>query len=129
MELIRSSDIQVFCNSGIESRQLLFPENSSSERVTITHVTVPPGGKNPAHRHKTSEQIWIAIQGSGNLILENEATEKFSAGDVVRFEDGDLHGFINSGTQPFIYISVTSPPVNFRAAYDSGWSNTMGNEP
>ena len=122
MELIRSSDIEVFSNSGIESRQLLFPENSSSQRVTITQVMVPPGGKNPAHRHNASEQIWIALQGSGNLILENETVEEFAEGDVVRFEAGDLHGFINSGTQPFIYMSVTSPPLNFRTAYDSHWS-------
>ena len=122
MELIRSSDMEVFSNSGIESRQLLFPENSSSQRVTITQVMVPPGGKNPAHRHNASEQIWIALQGSGNLILENETVEEFTEGDVVRFEAGDLHGFINSGTQPFIYMSVTSPPLNFRAAYDSHWS-------
>ena len=122
MELIRSSDIQVFSNSGIESRQLLFLENSSSQRVTITQVTVPPGGKNPAHRHNASEQVWIALQGSGNLILENGEVEEFGEGDVVRFEDGDLHGVINSGTQTFIYMSVTSPPLNFRAAYDSHWS-------
>ena len=119
MELIRSSEIQVFSNSGIESRQLLFPENSSSQRVTITQVIVPPGSKNPAHRHNASEQIWIALQGSGNLILENGEVAEFAEGDVVRFEEGDLHGFVNSGTQTFIYMSVTSPPLNFRAAYDS----------
>ncbi len=122
MELIRSSNIQAFSNSGIESRQLLFPENSSSQRVTITQVSVPPGGTNPAHRHNASEQIWIALQGSGNLILENEEVAKFAEGDVVRFEEGDLHGFFNSGTQTFVYMSVTSPPLNFRAAYESGWS-------
>jgi quercetin dioxygenase-like cupin family protein len=64
MELIRSGDIPVLTNSGITSRQLLFPENSRSERVTITHVTVPHGAKNPPHRHMTSEQIWVAIRGS-----------------------------------------------------------------
>ncbi|MDE2890408.1 MAG: cupin domain-containing protein [Gemmatimonadota bacterium] len=122
MELIRSSDIQVFSNSGIESRQLLFPENSSSKRVTITQVMVPPGGKNPPHRHSASEQIWIALQGSGNLLLESGETVGFAEGDVVRFEEGDLHGFFNSGTQTFVYMSVTSPPLNFRAAYDSDWS-------
>ncbi|MDE3000014.1 MAG: cupin domain-containing protein [Gemmatimonadota bacterium] len=122
MELIRSSDIRVFSNSGIESRQLLFPENSSSQRVTITQVSVPPGGKNPAHRHNASEQIWIALQGSGILTLENEEVAEFAEGDVVRFEEGDLHGFVNSGTQTFIYMSVTSPPLNFRAAYENGWS-------
>ena len=121
MELIRSSDIQVFSNSGIESRQLLFPENSSSQRVTITQVSVPPGGTNPAHRHNASEQVWIAIQGSGNLILENGEVAEFAEGDVVRFEEGDLHGFFNSGTQTFRYMSVTSPPLNFRSAYESGW--------
>lgn len=122
MELIRSSDIQAFSNSGIESRQLLFPENSSSQRVTITQVSVPPGGTNPVHRHNASEQIWIALQGSGNLILENEEVAKFAEGDVVRFEEGDLHGFFNSGAQTFIYMSVTSPPLNFRSAYEIGWS-------
>lgn len=122
MELIRSSDIQVFSNSGIESRQLLFPENSSSQRVTITQVMVPPGGKNPPHRHSASEQIWIALQGSGNLILENEEVAEFTEGDIVRFEEGDLHGLFNSGTQTIIYMSVTSPPLNFRSAYESGWS-------
>lgn len=122
MELIRSSDIQVFSNSGIESRQLLFPENSSSQRVTITQVSVPPGGTNPPHRHSASEQIWIALQGSGNLLLERGETVGFAEGDVVRFGEGDLHGLFNSGTQTFIYMSVTSPPLNFRAAYDSDWS-------
>ena len=122
MELIRASDIQVFSNSGIESRQLLFPENSSSQRVTITQVSVPTGGKNPAHRHNASEQVWIALQGSGNLILEDGEVAEFAQGDVVRFEEGDLHGFFNSGTHTFIYMSVTSPPLNFRAAYDSDWS-------
>lgn len=122
MELIRSSDIQVFSNSGIESRQLLFPENSLSQRVTITQVSVPSGRTNPAHRHNASEQVWIALQGSGNLILEDGEVVEFAEGDVVRFEEGDRHGFFNSGTQTFIYMSVTSPPLNFRTAYDSDWS-------
>ena len=122
MELIRSSDIQVFSNSEIESRQLLFPENSSSQRVTITQVSVPPGGTNPVHRHNASEQVWIALKGSGNLILDNGEVAEFAEGDVVRFEDGDLHGFFNPGSQTFTYMSVTSPPLNFRAAYESHWS-------
>jgi mannose-6-phosphate isomerase-like protein (cupin superfamily) len=47
-----------------------------------------------------------------------------AAGDVVRFADGDLHGFRNSGEVPFVYLSVTSPPVNFRAAYSRDWSKS-----
>jgi quercetin dioxygenase-like cupin family protein len=122
MELIRASDIPEFSNAGVSSRQLLFPENSRSVRVTITRVTVHPGAKNPPHRHAASEQTWIALRGSGELLLEGGEVRPFSEGDVVRFEDGDLHGFQNTGAIEFEYLSVTSPPVNFRAAYEKRWS-------
>ena len=111
-----------FSNSGVTSRQLLFPENSSSARVTITRVTVRPGARNPPHRHPASEQVWIALRGEGRLQLDGGRTEPFAEGDVARFEDGDLHGFENTGEREFEYLSVTSPPVNFRAAYEKNWS-------
>ena len=122
MELIRAAQIREFSNSGVTSRQLLFPENSSSTRLTITRVTVEPGARNPPHRHPVSEQVWIALHGHGNLHLEAGRIEPFVEGDVVRFEDGDLHGFENTGSADFEYLSVTSPPVNFRAAYERNWS-------
>lgn len=118
MELIRAAGVQEFSKSGITSRQLLFPENSQSKRLTITHVTVKPGARNLPHRHLASEQIWVALCGTGHLLLEDGQTMPFSEGDIVRFSDGDLHGFENTGPSDFEYLSVTSPPVNFRAAYE-----------
>ena len=47
-----------------------------------------------------------------------------AAGDVVRFADGDLHGFRNASDVPFVYLSVTAPPVNFREAYSKDWSKS-----
>ncbi len=120
MELIRAADTQSFSNSGVTSGQLLFPENSSSVQLTITRVTVRPGARNPPHRHATSEQVWIALRGTGQLLLDGRALP-FTEGDVARFEDGDLHGFENTGESDFEYISVTSPPVDFRAAYERAW--------
>ena len=122
MEILRGDSIPTLSNSGVRSEQLLFPENSSSQRVTITRVTVEPRAMNPPHRHATSEQIWVALAGSGTLLLADERTETFAAGDVVRFADGDLHGFRNTGDTPFVYLSVTSPPLNFRQAYAKDWS-------
>ncbi len=117
MELIPAESIQTFASAGIESRQLLFPENSSSSRITITQVTLAPGGTNPRHTHATSEQVWVALRGRGMLLLADGAVRSFAAGDVARFEDGNVHGLLNTGLEPFVYISVTSPPLNFRAAY------------
>jgi quercetin dioxygenase-like cupin family protein len=121
VELIRAGEATVLSNSGVTSHQLLFPENSRSERVTVTRVTVAPGARNPPHRHPSSEQIWIALRGEGQLILDNGSVVPFHAGDLVRFEDNDLHGFENTGKGEFEYLSVTSPPVNFRGAYAKDW--------
>lgn len=126
MELIRAGEVRSFSNSGVVSRQLLFPENSRSARVTITRVSVQPGARNPPHRHPTSEQVWVALRGSGRLLLEKDEVLAFAEGDVVRFGDGELHGFENTGSAEFEYISVTSPPVNFRAAYEREWSPRGG---
>ena len=32
-------------------------------------------------------------------------------------EDGEVHGLENTGASAFEYLSVTAPPLNFRAAY------------
>src|SRR5690242_14999205 len=97
MELIRAAQTTDFSNSGVVSRQLLFPENSRSIRITITRVTLQPGARNSPHRHPSSEQVWVALRGKGQLLLEGGEVMPFAEGDVARFEDGELHGFENTG--------------------------------
>lgn len=117
MEFINSENIKELSNPGVVSRQLLNPENSKSERVTITEVHLEIGASQPRHKHDTSEQIWYAIQGTGKLLLVEEKKVVFTAGDVVRFADNDIHGLLNDGDTEFVYISVTSPPIDFGYAY------------
>lgn len=118
MEFINSENIKELSNPGVVSRQLINPENSKSERVTITEVHLDVGASQPRHKHDTSEQIWYAIKGSGKLFLVDDKEMIFKAGDVVRFSDGDIHGLLNDGDTEFVYISVTSPPIDFGYAYE-----------
>ncbi len=117
MEFVNSENIKELSNPGVISRQLINTENSESERVTITEVHLDIGASQPRHKHDTSEQIWYAVQGSGKLLLADEKEMIFKAGDVVRFADNDIHGLLNDGDTEFIYISVTSPPIDFGYAY------------
>ena len=117
MEIIRRDQVTVLAMAGVTSHQLLWPENSPSARVTITRVVVDPGGVNVRHRHAASEQTWVALRGAGILLLANDETVPFSAGDIARFAEGDVHGFQNTGNEPFEYIAVTAPPIDFRNAY------------
>ena len=100
MQLIGVADIKIFANPGSVSEQLL-----------------SPGAINGRHKHATSEPIWIAVAGSGVLLLADNREQPFQSGQVARFADGDIHGFCNTGTEPFTYISVTSPPIDFAQAY------------
>ena len=127
MEIIRRTETVSLANNGVTSEQLLFPENSQSQRVTITRVTIAPGAKNPLHAHATSEQVWVALRGSGILLLEGATTAPFAEGDVVRFVEGDIHGLENTGSVEFVYLSVTSPPINFRGAYAPHWEAGSNN--
>lgn len=117
MEFLTEDRFVRLANPGVVSEQMVSPHNSSSARVTITRVTMEPGASQPHHKHDTSEQIWVALAGAGQLLLADGVTMAFAAGEVARFVDGDIHGFKNTGTKPFVYMSVTSPPVNFDYAY------------
>ena len=117
MEFIKSDSIVELSNTGVVSRQLLNPENSASERVTITEVHLEPNAEQPRHTHEFSEQIWYAVKGKGTLLLADDKELTFTVGDVVRFADKDVHGLRNDGDSEFVYISVTSPPINFGYAY------------
>ncbi len=116
MEFIDKNSVRALSNPGVVSRQLLYPGNSSSTRVTITEVHLEPGASQPRHTHSSSEQIWYALRGEGTLLLA-DGERAFAAGDVVRFEDGDVHGLRNTGTGEFVYLSVTAPPIDFGYAY------------
>ena len=117
MEFIKKENIKELSNPGVVSKQLINPENSKSERVTITEVHLEIGANQPRHKHDTSEQIWYAVQGTGRLLLADEKEMVFTAGDIVRFADNDIHGLFNDGDAEFVYISVTSPPIDFGYAY------------
>ena len=117
MEILTAGDVVRLSNPGVVSEQLLSPHNSPSTRVTMTRVTMQPGATQPRHKHDTSEQIWMALSGEGLLLLAEGATRSFKAGQIARFADGEVHGFRNDGDDPFVYISVTSPPINFDYAY------------
>ena len=117
MEFIEGKDIRELVNPGVVSRQLLNPENSTSGRVTITEVHLEPGACQPRHTHDASEQIWYALKGKGRLLLAADSEKPFTAGDVARFADNDVHGLRNDSDGEFVYVSVTAPPLNFGYAY------------
>ena len=118
VQRLSENDFGTLRNPGVVSTQIVWGKNSPEARVTITRVTVDPGAVQARHSHDTAEQIWLIEQGSGTLLLADGCTESLAAGDVVRTPAGDVHGLVNDGTVELVYMSVTTPPQDYSAAYD-----------
>jgi mannose-6-phosphate isomerase-like protein (cupin superfamily) len=119
VEIHSSLTFTTLSNPGVTSIQMLWPQNSPSACVTITKVTVAIGAGQPRHSHENSEQIWIAESGSATLLLANGQSRPIQAGDIVRTPSACVHGVQNDGDEPFVYLSITTPPIDFTAAYRS----------
>ncbi len=117
VQRLTPADFAVLTNPGITSVQIMWPENAPKARVTITRVTMEPGAVSRRHTHSAFEQTWIVERGTATLLLADDRTEPVAAGDVVRTPAGETHGVANTGSEPFVYLSVTTPPQDFTSAY------------
>ena len=66
---------------------------------------------------RSSEQIWLIEQGNALLLMADGRTDGLRASDVVRTPAGTIHGVTNTGSEPFVYLAVTTPPQDFTPAY------------
>jgi quercetin dioxygenase-like cupin family protein len=117
IQRLSAADFTTLQNSGFRSVQIVWPNNAPEARVTITRVTMEPGASSARHVHPASEQIWLIEQGSALLLMSDGQTNGLRAGDVVRTPAGTIHGVANTGSEPFVYLAVTTPPQDFTPAY------------
>ena len=80
MEIIRAHEMEEFANPGVASRQLLYPGNSPSARVTITRVTMEPGAINSRHTHPGAEQVWIVDCKHETVTIYRSSTDSITFG-------------------------------------------------
>ena len=118
IQRLSPADFTTLLNAGVRSVQILWPDNAPEARVTITRVSMEPGATSARHSHPASEQIWIIEQGSALLLMNDGQTDSLRSGDVVRTPAGAIHGVANTSSEPFVYLSVTTPPQDFTPAYE-----------
>jgi quercetin dioxygenase-like cupin family protein len=117
VQRLSPANFEMLSSPGIASQQIMWPANAPDAKVTITRVTMEPGAVSRRHTHPLSEQTWIVEQGTATLLLADGETQAIGAGEVLRTPAGEVHGVVNSGDGPFVYLSVTTPPQDFTPAY------------
>jgi mannose-6-phosphate isomerase-like protein (cupin superfamily) len=72
-----------------ERQEARFPRaDLSAEQTGINYLTVKPSQREPfAHRHQTAEEIYVVLEGSGRVKLDDELVE-LAPLDAVRVSPG-----------------------------------------
>lgn len=68
-----------------------------------------PGEASSLHSHPGSEEIDIAIKGSGLVVCDGEQ-RPFAEHDFMFIPEGVEHQHINNGTEPLWLVWIYAPP-------------------
>ncbi|MEB3173757.1 MAG: cupin domain-containing protein [Cyanobacteriota bacterium] len=83
---------------------------TESKDAAVVAWYVKPGQEIYPHIHPHGQDTWIVLSGKGEYYLDEAGTKKsIVAGDVVIAHTGCVHGVLNSGNEPLVFISVVSP--------------------
>ena len=82
----------------------------ATAHATLVAWRLDPGQVIRAHIHPHGQDTWTILAGSGRYITDRAgASQMITAGDVVVAEVGQVHGVVNEGREPLLFISVVSP--------------------
>jgi quercetin dioxygenase-like cupin family protein len=83
---------------------------TESKDAIVVAWYIKPGQEIPAHIHPNGQDTWTVLSGKGEYYLDEAGSSKpIVLGDVVIAHAGCVHGVLNNGNEPLIFISVVSP--------------------
>lgn len=80
---------------------------------SMVHCTLPPGKTSLAVTHRTVEELWYVLGGTGELWRrqgEQEAIKPMRPGTAHSIPLGAHFQFRNTGAEPLTFVIVTMPP-------------------
>jgi mannose-6-phosphate isomerase-like protein (cupin superfamily) len=79
---------------GLSDQEARFPRGDlGAEQTGLNFLTVKPGKREAfAHRHRTAEEIYVVLSGSGRVKLDDELVE-LEPMDAVRVSPGTARAF------------------------------------
>lgn len=101
---------------GQVSYLLLAPGQFGSNQMAITMVQGESGSEQPMHSHPEAEQVYVIVSGTGLMKVSDEEQE-VTPGTLAFIPRGAKHAIRNTGRDPLLYVSATSPPFDMPDSY------------
>jgi len=74
--------------------------------VVVWHAH--PGQEIAAHIHPHGQDTWTVISGEADYYQGESVVAHLKAGDIAIAKPGQVHGSLNTGSEPFIFVSVVA---------------------
>ncbi len=74
--------------------------------VVVWHAH--PGQEIAAHIHPHGQDTWTVISGQAEYFLGDGVVAHLKVGDIAIAEPGQVHGALNTGSEPFVFVSVVA---------------------
>lgn len=109
MEVINRNEVAAFVGpDGGIIRELAASRNSSAQKQSLAEATIPVGGAVVEHFHKTTEEFYYILTGTGLMKIEDDVRE-VGPGDTVIILPGQRHKITNNGRVPLVLLACCSP--------------------
>jgi mannose-6-phosphate isomerase-like protein (cupin superfamily) len=93
---------------GSEIREWAGPVSMPARNQSLAEATVPVDGATVAHYHRTTEELYLVVEGVGRLVLDGEERE-LGEGDCALIPPGATHKLFNTGSRPLRVLCVCAP--------------------
>ncbi len=75
--------------------------------IVVWHVK--PGQEIKAHIHPNGQDTWTVLSGEAEYFQGNGVKTRLKIGEIAVAKPAQVHGAINTGSEPFVFVSVVAP--------------------
>ena len=109
----RAAAPDVIAPDGAEIR-VLVDQSRGATQLSLAEAHVKPGERTACVSHRTIEEVWYIVQGTGRFHRltpagVNEGTEKVMAGDALLIPVGHRFWVENSGVEDLRFLCCDAP--------------------
>jgi mannose-6-phosphate isomerase-like protein (cupin superfamily) len=93
---------------GSEIREWAGAVSMPARNQSLAEATVPVDGATTAHYHRTTEELYLVVEGLGRLVIDGEQRE-LAEGDCALIPPGATHKLFNIGSRPLRVLCACAP--------------------
>jgi mannose-6-phosphate isomerase-like protein (cupin superfamily) len=109
--VVNADDVYGYQGICGQVKELLNPSNCDISNLDIAFITVDPGKNSQPHSHRSIEEVYYILTGSGEINVGNY-NGHVKAGHAIYIPKGDPHTIKNISNEPLVLLAINSPPYD-----------------